>query len=84
MANRAGFLSQNAALIIGADPLCPTCGHPVPTGTLRHFERGEFSHVYCHSRQLQLRALEQGADAPHADAVRPVHGPDAPTPEAPQ
>jgi hypothetical protein len=44
------------------EPHCPACSMPVRSGELRFYERGEFYHAYCRSRQLERAALEQNAD----------------------
>jgi len=50
------------------DSRCPACSTPVRSGMLRLYERGEFYHAYCRSRQLERAALEQndGGAAPQA------------------
>jgi hypothetical protein len=58
----AGPLGQTAAGSHGLAPRCPACATPVATGTVRVYERGQFFHASCRSRQVGRLALQQ-ADA---------------------
>jgi hypothetical protein len=71
---------------VRADPICPACSKPIRSGTLRHYDRAEFYHVYCRSRQLQLEALEQvnRPEATHAGAARLIEGTTRRSESAPQ
>jgi hypothetical protein len=42
-----------------SDPVCPLCSKPVRSGTLVHYQHGEFFHLWCRTRQSQQRTLEE-------------------------
>jgi hypothetical protein len=63
------------------DSLCPACSTPVRSGMLRLYERGEFYHAYCRSRQLARAALHEndGGKAPQAGVAGVRGGDDTPS-----
>ena len=65
------------------ESLCPACSTPVRSGMLRLYERGEFYHAYCRSRQLARAALHEndGGKAPPAGVAGVRGGDDTPSSE---
>jgi hypothetical protein len=43
----------------GSPPVCPVCSKAIRSGTLVLFEDGEFFHVRCRSRTLELTAMDE-------------------------
>src|SRR5262245_40919354 len=49
-----------------SDPSCALCSKPVRTGAYIQTDTGEFVHIRCRSRELQLAAYDQGDRARRA------------------
>jgi hypothetical protein len=56
------------------EPICPLCSKPIRSGSLVIFEHGEYFHVRCRSRAVELAAMDaaERADSGRARAASKI------------